>query len=86
MTSAASIIMSRWRSGSIPIMKASDGSWPGPMPSIARPMVMWSSCMMRSASTYGWWYESELTPVPSRIRVVRSAAAAIISSGEAMIS
>ena len=42
--------------------------------------------MMRSARISGWWYVSELTPVPRRMRFVRSAAAAIISSGDANVS
>ena len=70
----------------MPIMNASVGSWPGPMPSMTRPMLRWSSCTMRSASRNGLWYGSELTPVPSRMRFVRSAAAAIITSGDALIS
>ena len=59
---------------------------PGPTPNITRPRVMWSSWMMRSATISGLWYGSEITPVPSRMRRVRSAAAAMNSSGEAMIS
>ena len=34
----------------------------------------------------GWWYGSDTTPVPKRMRCVRSAAAARNSSGEAMTS
>ncbi len=41
---------------------------------------------MRFATMSGWWYGSDTTPVPRRIRLVRSAAAAMKSSGEAMIS
>ena len=41
---------------------------------------------MRSASTNGWWYGSELTPVPSLMCVVRSAAAAMKTSGLAISS
>ncbi len=67
-------------------MYASDVSAPGPTPNIARPLVMWSSWTIRSASMNGWWYGSELTPVPRRIVLVRCADAAIISSGEAMSS
>jgi hypothetical protein len=36
-TSSASSIMSRWRRGSMPIMKASEGSEPGPTPNMKRP-------------------------------------------------
>jgi hypothetical protein len=54
-TPIASSIMSRCFSTSMPIMKASLGSAPGPMPKIARPRVMWSSWLMRSASISGWW-------------------------------
>ena len=55
MASSDSSIMSRWRATSMPIMKASDGSAPGPTPSITRPRVRWSSSTMRSASISGWW-------------------------------
>ena len=41
---------------------------------------------MRSASMNGWWYGSEETPVPRRMCLVRCAAAAMNTSGEAMIS
>ena len=41
---------------------------------------------MRFATISGLWYGSDTTPVPSRMRLVRSAAAAMNSSGEAMIS
>ena len=41
---------------------------------------------MRSASISGWWYGSELTPVPSLMCFVRSAAIPMKTSGEAMIS
>ena len=70
----------------MPIFSASCTSAPGPTPNIARPRVMWSSCTMRSASMNGLWYGSDATPVPSRICRVRSAAAAMNISGEAMIS
>ena len=50
----------RCSSAGIPSMCASDVSWPGPQPSIARPRVRWSSSTMRSASINGWWYGSEL--------------------------
>ena len=43
------------RATSMPIMKASDGSAPGPTPNITRPRVRWSSRTMRSASISGWW-------------------------------
>lgn len=39
-TLMASSIMSRWRSTSMPIMNASEGSAPGPTPNITRPRVM----------------------------------------------
>ena len=70
----------------MPSMKASDGSAPGPTPNMARPSVRWSSSTIRSASMKGWWYGSEDTPVPSRMWPVRAAAAAMKTSGEAMIS
>lgn len=38
---------------------------------------------MRSAAHSGLWYETEVTPVPSLVRLVRSPAAAIMISGEA---
>ncbi len=41
---------------------------------------------MRWAVMKGWWYGSDTTPVPSLMCLVRSAAAAMNSSGEAMIS
>ena len=41
---------------------------------------------MRFATISGWWYGSDTTPVPRRMRLVRSAAAAMKSSGEEMIS
>ena len=55
MASRDSSIMSRWFMGSMPIMKASDGSAPGPTPNITRPRVRWSSNTMRSARMNGWW-------------------------------
>ena len=39
---------------------------------------------MRCATISGLWYGSETTPVPRRMRRVRSAAAAMNSSGEAI--
>ena len=78
--------MSRCFSTSMPIMNASEGSAPGPTPNITRPRVMWSSWLMRSASISGWWYGSDETPVPSRMCFVRCDAAAMKSSGDAMIS
>ena len=67
-------------------MIASVGSEPGPTPSMNRPRVMWSSCTARSATMYGLWYATLITPVPSLMCRVRSAAAAMKISGEAMIS
>ena len=55
IASSASSIMSRWLAGSMPIMKASEGSAPGPTPIMRRPRVRWSSRTMRSASMKGWW-------------------------------
>ncbi len=55
MASSDSSIMSRWRTGSIPIMKASEGRAPGPTPIISRPRVRWSRRTSRSASMKGWW-------------------------------
>ena len=86
MTSKLSSIIRRWSLGSMPSIDASDVSWPGPTPNIIRPCVRWSSIMMRSARISGWWYGSELTPVPSLMFDVRSAAAAMNTSGEAMVS
>ena len=76
----------RCSSAGIPSMCASDVSWPGPQPSITRPRVRWSSSTMRSASISGLWYGSELTPVPSLMCLVRSAATPMKTSGDAMIS
>ena len=76
----------RCSSAGIPSMWASDVSCPGPQPSMTRPRVRWSSSTMRSASINGLWYGSELTPVPSLMCLVRSAATAMNTSGEAMIS
>ena len=53
MASNASSIMSRCRATSMPIMKASDGSAPGPTPNMTRPRVRWSSSTIRSASISG---------------------------------
>jgi hypothetical protein len=86
MASSASSIMSRCFATSIPIMKASDGSAPGPTPNMTRPRVRWSSRTIRSVSSNGWWYGREETPVPRRMCRVRSAAVAMNTSGEAMIS
>ena len=64
----------------MPNVRASLGSAPGPLPNIARPRVMWSSCTMRWATLNGWWYGSETTPVPRRmLRVTWPAAARNIS-------
>ena len=41
---------------------------------------------MRSATSHGWWYGSDTTPVPSLMCLVRSAAAAMKISGEPMSS
>ena len=41
---------------------------------------------MRSASIRGWWYGKELTPVPSLMCLVRSAATPMKTSGDEMIS
>jgi hypothetical protein len=49
-----SSIMSRCFAGSMPIMKASDGSAPGPTPIMRRPRVRWSNSTSRSASMNGW--------------------------------
>ena len=77
---------SRCTAGSIPSIRASVARRPGPAPNITRPMVMWSSWMIRLATISGLWYGSDTTPVPKRIRLVRSAAAAMNSSGELMVS
>ena len=86
MASSDSCIIRRCSTGSMPIMYASDGSAPGPVPNIARPRVKWSSNTHRSATISGWWYGSDTTPVPSRMCLVRSAAAAMNTSGQAMSS
>ena len=70
----------------MPRVRASDGSAPGPVPKMTRPRVMWSSWTMRWATLNGWWYGSETTPVPRRMRCVRWPAAARNISGEAIIS
>ena len=49
-------------------------------------LVRWSSITMRSATHSGLWYAIEVTPVPSLMCLVRSAAVAMKISGEAMIS
>jgi len=67
-------------------MRASDCSAPGPEPNITRPRVMWSSCTIRSAIMNGWWYGTEITPVPSRMWRVCCEAIARKISGEPMIS
>jgi hypothetical protein len=41
---------------------------------------------IRSATHSGLWYETLMTPVPSRIDLVRCAATPMKISGEAMIS
>ena len=41
---------------------------------------------MRSATSQGWWYGSDMTPVPSLMCFVRSAAAAMKISGQPMSS
>ena len=69
-----------------PSMWASVGSEPGPTPSMKRPWERWSSITARSATWNGWWYGSEATPVPRRIREVRSSAAAMKTSLGPMIS
>src|SRR5262245_23369966 len=86
MASSDSSIIRRCSTGSMPITNASLGSAPGPAPKMVRPRVRWSSSTQRSAASQGWWYGREVTPVPSRMCLVRSAAAAMKISGEAMIS
>jgi hypothetical protein len=70
----------------MPIMYASDGNAPGPVPNITRPRVRWSRSTQRSATISGWWYGSDTTPVPSLMCLVRSAAAAMNTSGQAISS
>ena len=70
----------------MPSISASEASSPGPAPNITRPRVMWSSWTMRSATMRGLWYGSEMTPVPRRMFLVRSATAAMNSSGDEMVS
>jgi hypothetical protein len=86
IASSASSIRGRWVTGSMPSMYASETSAPGPQPSMARPRVMWSSWTKRFATIRGWWYGRLVTPEPSLMWRVRSAAAAITSSGEAISS
>ena len=81
MTPSASSWRSRCTIGSMPRVRASLGSAPGPLPNMARPRVMWSSCTMRWATLNGWWYGSETTPVPSRMWWVCWPAAARNISG-----
>ncbi len=85
-TSSASSIITRVFSGWMPSCAQSDGSAPGPTPNIDRPRVMWSSCTNVSATMNGLWKGRDLTPAPSRMRRVRWAAAAIITSGAPDIS
>ncbi len=70
----------------MPMTKASLGSAPGPVPNMTRPRVRWSSSTMRSATSHGWWYGSETTPVPSLMCFVRSAATAMKISGQPISS
>ena len=77
---------SRVSVGVKPIIAESVGSEPGPIPPMMRPWVRWSSSIKRSATQSGLWYASEMTPVPKRILLARSAAAAMKISGELMIS
>ena len=77
---------SRVSVGVRPIIDESVGSEPGPTPPMTRPWVRWSSSISRSAAHNGLWYGSDMTPVPNRIRLARSAAAAMNTSGELMIS
>ena len=86
MTSKLSSIIRRWSSVSMPSIVASDVSWPGPTPNIIRPRVRWSSMTMRSARISGWWYGSELTPVPSLMCSVVGRGVAMNTSGEAIVS
>ena len=86
MTPSASSCRSRWVIGSMFSVRASLGSAPGPLPKMARPRVMWSSCTMRCATLNGWWYGSDTTPVPSLMVWVRWPAAARNISGLAIIS
>ncbi len=53
MTPMASSWRSRSTIGSMPKVWASEGSAPGPVPSIARPWLMWSSWTMRWATLNG---------------------------------
>ena len=47
---------------------------------------MWSSWTKRLATSSGWWYGRLVTPEPSLMWRVRSAAAAMKISGEAISS
>ena len=86
MMSSDSSIIGRWRVGSMPSITASVTSAPGPTPNSTRPRVRWSSSTMRLATIRGWWYGRLTTPVPSLMWRVRSAAVAMNSSGEAIVS
>jgi hypothetical protein len=86
IASSDSSMRGRCCSAGMPIMCASEVSWPGPHPSMARPRVRWSRSTKRSASISGLWYGSELTPDPSLMWRVRSAAVAMNTSGDEMIS
>ncbi len=67
MMPSASSWRSRNSTGSMPWVRASDGSAPGPDPNMARPRVMWSSWTIRWATLKGWWYGRLTTPVPRRM-------------------
>ena len=68
--------------GSLP----TDAEMIGLEPRVLRPRVRWSSSRMRSARISGWWYGSELTPVPSLMWLVTAATWAMNTSGEAIVS
>ena len=85
-TSMYSSKSGRMCDGSKPSIAASVGSAPGPTPIMTRPRVRWSSCTIRSATHSGLWYGNDTTPVPNLMFLVRSAAAMMKISGEAMIS
>ena len=70
----------------VPDMRSScviTGSLPGarPMPRSMRPGASASSAANCSATTSGEWFGSMTPPEPTRIRVLRAAAAAISTGG-----
>ncbi|SHT20432.1 Uncharacterised protein [Mycobacteroides abscessus subsp. abscessus] len=53
IASSDSSCMRLWSTGSMPIMYASVGNAPGPVPKMTRPRVMWSNRIQRSTTING---------------------------------